>query len=52
MERYQYSTEESIFIDDNAKNIEVAKSLGFHTIHCIPNINLSEEIEKITQTVS
>lgn len=52
IERYNLLPEESIFIDDNAKNIEVAKSLGFYTIHCIPNINLLEEIEKIRQTVS
>ena len=51
LERYQIKAEESIFIDDNAKNIEVAKNLGFKVIHCLPNINLLEEIEKITQVV-
>jgi 2-haloacid dehalogenase len=50
IERYNILPEESIFIDDNAKNIEVAKKLGFHTIHCVPNINLLEEIEKITNS--
>ena len=33
LERYNIQTEESVFIDDNAKNIEVAKSLGFITVH-------------------
>lgn len=47
LERYKISAEESIFIDDNIKNIEVAKKLGFKTIHCVPNINLLEEIKNI-----
>lgn len=33
LNRYQIKAEESVFIDDNLKNIEVAKSLGFITIH-------------------
>lgn len=49
LNRYQIKAEESIFIDDNVKNIEVAKNLGFKVIHCVPNINLLEEINKITQ---
>lgn len=48
LERYQITAEESVFIDDNAKNIEIAKNLGFKVIHCIPEINLLEEIEKIS----
>lgn len=48
LERYQIKAEESIFIDDNAKNIEVAKNIGFKVIHCTENINLEAEIEKIT----
>lgn len=51
LERYNISAEESIFIDDNAKNIEVAKSLGFHTIHCVPGIHLLEEISKIQNSL-
>ena len=47
LNRYQIKAEESIFIDDNVKNIEVAKNLGFKVIHCIPNINLLEEISLI-----
>ena len=52
LERYQIKAEESIFIDDNIKNVEMAKNLNFKVIHCTSNINLLEEIEKITQTVS
>ena len=52
LERYQIKAEESIFIDDNIKNIEMAKNLNFKVIHCTPNIKLLEEIEKITQIVS
>lgn len=51
LERYNISAEESIFIDDNSKNIEVAKSLGFHTIHCVPGIHLLEEISKIQNSL-
>lgn len=47
IDRYGILPEESIFIDDNTKNIEVAKSLGFYTIHCVPNVNLLEEITLI-----
>lgn len=47
LKRYDIKADESVFIDDNAKNIEVAKSLGFKIIHCLPNTNLDEELQKI-----
>ena len=31
LEKYRLSTEETLFIDDNPKNIETAKELGLHT---------------------
>ena len=52
LERYQIKAEESIFIDDNLKNIKVAESLGFKVIHCIPNINLLDEIYSIQNNSS
>ncbi len=33
LNRYHLVAEESIFIDDNLKNIEAAKEIGFHCIH-------------------
>ncbi len=47
LERYQINAEESVFIDDNAKNIEVAKSLGFKTVHITPETNLEQELHDL-----
>lgn len=47
LERYQIKAEESVFIDDNAKNIEVAKSLGFICVHIEENTNLEKELREI-----
>ena len=32
-ERYSLKPEESLFIDDNARNVAAAAELGFHTLH-------------------
>lgn len=47
LERYNIKAEESVFIDDNAKNIEVAKTLGFITVHVTEETDLQAELEKI-----
>ncbi len=47
LDRYHIKAEESVFIDDNAKNIEIAKSLGFITIHITPETNLEEELRDL-----
>ncbi len=47
LERYNLNPEESVFIDDNAKNIEVAKSLGFITVHITENTDLEAELKKL-----
>lgn len=47
LERYHLKPEESVFIDDNAKNIEVAKSLGFISVHVKEDTNLKVELEKV-----
>lgn len=44
LERYGIQAKESIFIDDNPKNIEMAKELGFHTIRVYPETNLRQEL--------
>jgi 2-haloacid dehalogenase len=40
LERYGLKAEESLFIDDNAANIETAEILGFHTVHLTPDLDL------------
>ncbi|CAA7390211.1 HAD family hydrolase [Chryseobacterium fistulae] len=44
LERYNINANESVFIDDNPKNIEIARSLGFNTIHIQDNTNLEKEL--------
>lgn len=44
LERYDIQAGESVFIDDNPKNIEMAQSLGFATIHVTPDTNLEQEL--------
>ncbi len=44
LERYNLKAQESVFIDDNLKNIETARSLGFETIHITPETNLEKEL--------
>lgn len=47
LERYNIKANESVFIDDNAKNIETAKHLGFVTIHITEETNLAEELRNL-----
>ena len=47
LERYNIQTEESVFIDDNAKNIEVARSVGFITVHVTKNGDLEKELKDL-----
>lgn len=47
LERYQIKAEESVFIDDNFKNIEVAESLGFICIHVKKDIDLEKELRNL-----
>ena len=46
-ERYQIKPEETVFIDDNAKNIEVAKKLGFITVHLTENADLEKQLHEL-----
>lgn len=47
LDRYAIEAEESVFIDDNAKNIEVAKSLGFVTVHVKEDTDLESELRNL-----
>lgn len=47
LERYDIKAEESVFIDDNAKNIEVAESLGFICVHTETHTNLEKELKDL-----
>ncbi|MBU4537889.1 MAG: HAD family phosphatase [Weeksellaceae bacterium] len=47
LERYQLKPEESVFIDDNARNIEVAKTLRFNTVHITEETNLEEKLKNL-----
>lgn len=44
LDRYNIQAGESVFIDDNPKNIEMAQSLGFETIQVNPDTNLEQEL--------
>lgn len=45
LERFGIEAEESLFIDDNFANIEVAQQLGFQTIHLPVGANLEEALK-------
>ena len=47
LDRYQLKAEESVFIDDNFKNIEMAKKLDFKTIHILPETDLGTELNNL-----
>jgi len=42
LNRYGIQAEESLFIDDNAANIETARKLGFQVVHFTGEINLEK----------
>ena len=47
LDRYQIIAEQSVFIDDNFRNIEMAKSLGFICIHIAEDTNLEKELRDL-----
>lgn len=47
LDRYNIKADESVFIDDNLKNIEMAKSLGFETIRVTPETDLEKELDNL-----
>lgn len=44
IDRFNIDTQETLFIDDNAANVETAKALGFHTIHYTGEKSLKDEL--------
>lgn len=47
LNRYNLNPEETLFIDDNALNIDTANLLGFKTIHFTPEVNLEEKLKEL-----
>ncbi len=45
--RYQLNAKDSIFIDDNIKNIYAAKEIGFHTIHFNNGMDLENQFNQM-----
>lgn len=47
LERYHLEAKNSLFIDDNVKNIQAAKEMGFATIHVQENTDLESELHSL-----
>lgn len=47
LERYNLNANESLFIDDNAQNIETARNMGFQTIHYLEDTDLEKEVREM-----
>lgn len=47
LDRFNLNPEETLFIDDNAHNIDTAKLLGFETIHFTPDVNLENVLTEM-----
>ena len=47
LKRFDLKPEQSLFIDDNKRNIEVAKALGIHCIHFSSPQQLEKELKKL-----
>jgi len=47
LERYSLVAAECLFIDDNARNIRAAKTLGFHTIYLHNDVCLKKELTSL-----
>lgn len=45
-DRYQLTPQESLFIDDNSENIQIAATLGFNTIQFDQTTSCFQQIEK------
>lgn len=47
LNRNHLIAKECLFLDDNLKNIEAAKAMGFHTIHIDGKIVLKQELKEL-----
>ena len=52
LKRYDLKPGESLFIDDNAKNIKTAQEIGLHTIHYEQDLNLQSELKRLGIKIS
>lgn len=48
LKRFDLKPEQSLFIDDNKRNIEAAKALGIHCIHFSSPQQLEKELKKLS----
>ena len=46
LDRFHLQPENTIFIDDNLRNVKAAEELGIHTIHFTSPENLKQELKK------
>ena len=47
LDRYNLIASESLFIDDNIKNIAAAEKMGFQTIHFTEDMDLEKEVKRM-----
>ena len=47
LEKYELKAEECVFVDDNGKNIQAARELGFRTVHFENYEQAREALEKL-----
>ncbi|WP_111707873.1 HAD family hydrolase [Lutibacter citreus] len=47
LNRYNITSENAVFIDDNLENIKAAQSLKLNAIHYSKSVNLSSELKKL-----
>jgi 2-haloacid dehalogenase len=51
LERYGLKAEDCIFVDDSAKNIETARSVGMQAVHFVEPIDLRAELRALGATI-
>ena len=44
LDRYGLEAEDCVFIDDSKANVEGAREVGMHAIHCVEPIDLAAEL--------
>lgn len=47
LERYQAPAAQSLFIDDNAANVEAAREVGMHAVQFLNTAQLREDLERL-----
>lgn len=47
LERFNFLAEESVFIDDNLRNVKAAQDLGIHGIHFLNSQDLNTQLKKL-----